>query len=171
MVFSVTTAQKFVQQTMLSQCILKEIIHSSDFLNKAFSINFINCHAPVLVNLRKSESQFKTQPGFGPVSQSSRSSKTEPFSSSQNPPSDWLYICILVLHAEIENQISQLMIRTDRGWQCGQPGCDYVANKWSLRNHIESKHIDIGGIQCDHCSKVCPTRHALTMHIKRNHSF
>ena len=108
----------------------------------------------------------------GPVGQSCRSSKLlNHFRPLKNTPSDWLYICILVLHAEIENQISQLMIRTDRGWQCGQPGCDYVANKWSLRNHIESKHIDIGGIQCDRCSKVCPTRHALTMHIKRNHSF
>ena len=79
--------------------------------------------------------------------------------------------CISVLHPEIEIQISQLMFKTAGGWECGQPGCGYVANKWSLRNHIESKHISIGGIQCDQCSKVCPTRHALTMHMKRNHPF
>ena len=61
--------------------------------------------------------------------------------------------CISVLHPEIEIQISQLMFKTAGGWECGQPGCGYVANKWSLRNHIESKHISIGGIQCDQCSK------------------
>ena len=81
--------------------------------------------------------------------------------------------CIfLVLHLDIESQISHLMIRTNKGWQCGQVECDYESiNKFHLRNHIESKHVDIGGIQCNFCPKVCPTRHAFTLHLKRNHKF
>ena len=81
-------------------------------------------------------------------------------------------LCILVLDPDIENQISQLMIKTENGWHCGQPGCEYIkSSKVYVRNHIESKHIDIGGVQCDYCSKVCLTRNALTMHIKRKHFF
>ena len=51
--------------------------------------------------------------------------------------------CIfLVLHPDIESQISHLMIRTNKGWQCGQVECDYESiNKFHLRNHIESIKI------------------------------
>ena len=37
-------------------------------------------------------------------------------------------------------------------------------------NHIESKHVNIGGVSCPHCPKVCPTRHALQMHVRRQHT-
>ena len=78
-------------------------------------------------------------------------------------------ICILVLHPDIENQIIQLMLKAERGWQCGQVGCDYVTeHKHLLRGHVESKHVEIA-IHCNYCPKICPTSRALKMHVYRNH--
>ena len=69
---------------------------------------------------------------------------------------------------DIESQIVSLMVRSDRGWECAE--CGYsTTNKQGLVNHIESKHVNIGGAQCPHCHKVCPTRHALQMHVSRQH--
>ena len=94
------------------------------------------------------------------------------YNASQKKSSILIWLYILVVNPDIENQISQLMIKTEGGWQCGQVECDYVSNqKCNLRNHIESKHVDIGGIQCNYCPKVCPTNHAFSMHLKRNHPF
>ena len=78
-------------------------------------------------------------------------------------------ICILVLHPDIENQILQLMLKAERGWQCGQVGCDYVAKqKGHLRNHVESNHVEIA-YHCNYCHKICPTNNALIQHIKKYH--
>ena len=79
------------------------------------------------------------------------------------------FICVLVLNPEIEKQIMESMFKTERGWECGQQNCDYVSkNIGNVRRHVESKHLDIV-VQCPYCHKFCPTKHALTMHIKRNH--
>ena len=68
----------------------------------------------------------------------------------------------------IETEINSLMEKTATGWSCRR--CDYVTkNKQNLVNHIESKHVNIGGAPCEYCDKVCPTRHALQMHTLRQH--
>ena len=62
------------------------------------------------------------------------------------------------------------MIRTERGWKCGQEFCNYLTtNKGHLKRHIESKHVDTGGAQCDHCQMILSTRNALYMHVQRHH--
>ena len=73
------------------------------------------------------------------------------------------------MNPDVENQILQLMLKAERGWQCGQVGCDYVAKlKHNLRGHVEANHVEMA-IKCNYCSKICPTNNALYMHIKRNH--
>ena len=60
------------------------------------------------------------------------------------------------------------MMRMNDQWIC--KACDYsTLYKHVIVGHIESKHVDIGGAPCQFCPKVCPTRHALQMHVKRNH--
>jgi hypothetical protein len=40
--------------------------------------------------------------------------------------------------------------------------CEYAYKvKASVKIHIESKHIDTGGITCQDCEKLVPTRNAL----------
>ena len=49
--------------------------------------------------------------------------------------------------------------------------CDYSTKfLHCVKIHIESKHIDSGGFDCEFCGKTVPTRNALKMHQKRNHS-
>ena len=75
----------------------------------------------------------------------------------------------LVVSSDIEDRILEFMVQTDRGWECSK--CHYSTfNRKGLMNHIESKHVNIGGVSCSHCPRVCPTRHALLMHVRRQHT-
>ena len=47
---------------------------------------------------------------------------------------------------------------------CGKEG-----HPSQIRNHIESNHLEGVSIPCDHCGKICPTRHSLTKHKSRFH--
>ena len=77
---------------------------------------------------------------------------------------------IVEIDPEAEAQIMELMLKTPTDWVCGHLQCDYSAvKKQDLRRHIESKHVDIGGVQCDHCDEVCTTRRALTRHVRKYH--
>ena len=77
---------------------------------------------------------------------------------------------IVEIDPEAEAQIMELMLKTPTDWVCGHLQCDYSAvKKQDLRRHIESKHVDIGGVQCDHCDQVCTTRRALTRHVRKYH--
>jgi len=69
------------------------------------------------------------------------------------------------LDASIRNK----MVRTADGfYTCTD--CDYSTRYLTTcQNHIESKHVSTAGIQCQFCTTVCPTRHALTMHMGRRH--
>ena len=61
-----------------------------------------------------------------------------------------------VVSSDIEDRILEFMVQTDRGWECTK--CQYSTfNRKGLMNHIESKHVNIGGVSCPHCPKVCPT--------------
>jgi len=58
--------------------------------------------------------------------------------------------------------------RLDGNWHCLM--CEFSSKKTShVRNHIESKHFQGAGFPCTLCSKVCPTRNALSMHFLRKH--
>ena len=53
-------------------------------------------------------------------------------------------------------------------WRCIE--CGYSRkNKVRVANHIEAKHIDSEGFNCDLCGKFCSTSNALQIHISRNH--
>ena len=71
------------------------------------------------------------------------------------------------LNAAIKDKMSR---GGDGVWYCND--CDY-STKYvtTLRNHIESKHLNSGGFQCPYCSNVCPTNHAMKMHISRKHTY
>lgn len=75
------------------------------------------------------------------------------------------FIFLEYLDASIRNK----MVRTADGfYTCTD--CDYSTRYLTTcQNHIESKHVSTAGIQCQFCTTVCPTRHALTMHMGRRH--
>ena len=71
-------------------------------------------------------------------------------------------------YEEIDAMIETRTIRYGKMFKCSE--CDYETTvKGNLGKHIEAKHIS-PGVTCEFCSKFCPTRHALRMHITRQHS-
>ena len=75
------------------------------------------------------------------------------------------------LNSDAESYISQFMRKDDSVspsiWRC--VSCDYNSrNNHNVKHHIESKHITVS-YQCQFCSKSCPTKVALVMHVKRYH--
>jgi len=69
---------------------------------------------------------------------------------------------------EIDDLIKLKMVKTENTFLCTD--CDYRTQlKCNIEKHIEAQHIR-PGVFCKFCSKVCPTRHALRMHLKRNHN-
>lgn len=69
---------------------------------------------------------------------------------------------------EIDDLVSSLMYKDENGkWVCNN--CDYISySSTSVREHVESKHIESQNYPCNICGHVCPTRKALKMHIFRN---
>ena len=62
-----------------------------------------------------------------------------------------------MLHSD---QVSKL-------WMC--QWCDYAhARKEVTFKHVDSKHFS-GQYSCDYCSKVCPTQHSMSEHIRAYH--
>ena len=54
-------------------------------------------------------------------------------------------------------------------WACTE--CDYSSkSKCNVGHHIEAKHIQHDGYYCFQCDKTLPSKGALRMHNKRNHS-
>jgi len=61
-------------------------------------------------------------------------------------------------------------MRRLEGGEFGCTDCGYSTNNsTTMERHIESKHVVSAGIQCQQCAKICRTRHALRMHIVRQH--
>ena len=53
-------------------------------------------------------------------------------------------------------------------WRCVD--CSYSSrNKAHVANHVEAKHIQSQGFNCEYCGKFCPNRNSLHVHISRNH--
>ena len=38
-----------------------------------------------------------------------------------------------------------------------------------LSKHIEAKHIENGGYNCQYCNKYCPSLNAMRSHVSRSH--
>ena len=60
--------------------------------------------------------------------------------------------------------------QTEQGvlWMCGD--CEYQTKfKPVMFEHVESKHIESAGYNCQHCMKFCRTRNALRSHVTRQH--
>jgi len=70
---------------------------------------------------------------------------------------------------DLDRQILPLMSRNAEGtWLCHR--CDYSTKaRQGMVNHIESRHISSKGVGCQYCHRICPTRHALQMHVSRQH--
>ena len=55
---------------------------------------------------------------------------------------------------------SLVMVRLGGGlWQCAD--CDLKTKSSNLYNHVESKHLDHPGYNCQYCQKFCKSRHSL----------
>jgi len=69
---------------------------------------------------------------------------------------------------DIETYFNENMTKDDSGmWRCLT--CSYSSrNNHHVKHHIESKHIAVS-YSCSWCTKTCPTKVALSMHVKRNH--
>jgi len=70
---------------------------------------------------------------------------------------------------DLDLRIQQLMSRSPDGvWQFHR--CEYTTKaRQGMVNHIESRHVESSGVACHFCPKVCPTRHAMQMHVLRQH--
>ena len=73
------------------------------------------------------------------------------------------------LFTDLDLRIQQLMSRGQDGvWQCHH--CEYTTKAiQGMVNHIESRHVESNGVACQFCHRVCPTRHAMQMHVLRQH--
>lgn len=73
------------------------------------------------------------------------------------------------LFPDLDLRIQQLMSRGQDGvWQCHH--CEYTTKaRQGMVNHIESRHVESNGVACQFCPRVCPTRHAMQMHVLRQH--
>ena len=69
---------------------------------------------------------------------------------------------------EIDDLVSSLMYKDENGkWVCNN--CNYISySSTSVREHVESRHIESQNYPCNICGHICPTRKALKMHIFRN---
>jgi len=69
---------------------------------------------------------------------------------------------------ELDVMIQLKTVRVGKDYRCTD--CEYETKmKCNLEKHIEAKHIS-PGVACQFCNKTCPTRHALRMHLSRNHN-
>jgi len=70
----------------------------------------------------------------------------------------------------IETMVMGKLTRTqDGGYGCTD--CEYTSKHLNcVKIHIESKHINTGGLYCRECGKNVPTRNALKVHRQRNHT-
>ena len=76
---------------------------------------------------------------------------------------------MLFLLDKLEAEIRSKMICLGGGqWQCAD--CHLVTKSTNLFNHIEGKHVNSGGHNCQICGKFCRTKNGLIAHSHRAHS-
>ena len=62
------------------------------------------------------------------------------------------------------------MLRFGGGGGYGCADCTFTTGvKYTMVNHIESRHVRYGGVACPLCGKVSANRQALRMHRSREH--
>ena len=98
-------------------------------------------------------------------------------SSKTLPGTHKIVILVLILgnsivmgsYEELDRSIETMYFKTPAGgYQCTQ--CGYSSNvTTNIVNHIESKHLETPGIDCDLCNKHLRTRQAYRMHVHRVH--
>ena len=96
-------------------------------------------------------------------------------SSETLPGADGEVILLLILggvmgsYEELDRSIETMYFKSPAGgYQCSE--CGYSSNvTTNIVNHIESKHIETPGINCDLCNKHLRTRQAYRMHVHRVH--
>ena len=65
--------------------------------------------------------------------------------------------------------ISMKKDKSGKVWQCTL--CEYSSKKkYNLSEHVQSKHSQHDGYDCNLCDKICPSSSALRMHRKRKHN-
>ena len=53
-------------------------------------------------------------------------------------------------------------------WMCRE--CEHQATqKCHMYDHVEGKHIQHGGYQCDYCEKILKTKASLRSHLNCSH--
>ena len=96
-------------------------------------------------------------------------------SSETLPGANGKVILLLILgvvmgsYEELDRSIETMYFKTPAGgYQCTE--CGYSSNvTTNIINHIESKHLETPGIDCDLCNKHLRTRQAYRMHVHRVH--
>jgi hypothetical protein len=84
-----------------------------------------------------------------------------------------LYICSELERQhfkEVDSIIESKMVRFAEVGGYGCSDCTFTSNvKYTMVNHIESRHVSYGGVACPLCGKVSANRQALRMHKSREH--
>lgn len=75
---------------------------------------------------------------------------------------------ILVSASILKENLDSYVEVKDVGFACKL--CGYQANKRQrITYHVEAKHMESPGYECDVCQKFCPTKNALCIHKSRFH--
>ena len=79
----------------------------------------------------------------------------------------WNYWINIV--SALNEEIRKYLIKLDNQvWGCAS--CEFQSKyQNAVSNHIEAKHFYSDGYSCQFCSKNCPNRQALRMHVSRYH--
>ena len=74
-------------------------------------------------------------------------------------------IFLEIFMAAIKAKMKKL---SDGLWACTD--CTYQTKySTTLTRHVESKHLETAGFQCNVCQQFCPTRNSLMSHQYRKH--
>ena len=69
---------------------------------------------------------------------------------------------------DVENEINQKMFKEDGYWKCSD--CDYYSyHKGHTYDHVEAKHVQHAGYQCNACDNIMKTSLALRKHYSKYH--
>ena len=76
---------------------------------------------------------------------------------------------MFVVFLDVNSEILQKMCKdVGGGWRCKV--CQFsTTTKARTWEHIESKHMNLGGYTCPTCFKFCPTASSLRNHNDRHH--
>ena len=81
------------------------------------------------------------------------------------------HVISYVISGFIDEEIKSRILAIGKSeFQCTE--CGHVTTKkTNLLRHIESKHMILEAIACKYCSKMCPSKNALSSHVSRYHRF